>query len=216
MKHFVLLTLTALMMLPPTLSADTQETVLLQASLSPSREVPLVTDSAASGNAVISILVWRDDDGTATRAIVDFRVEYFLDQAETLIAMHIHRGPEGEAGPIVIRSRGLEFSGPPIEVPLPPGPAHARSGIFWFQAIVDSSGELATVEAVLKNPEEFYLNIHSTTHPPGLLRGQLQKVELAAIGNLEAKVDENSAELASIRALVRRLALVHGVLRRGE
>ncbi len=53
MKHFVLLTLMAIMMLSSTLSADIHETVLLQVALSPSREVPIVTDRTASGNAVI-------------------------------------------------------------------------------------------------------------------------------------------------------------------
>ena len=52
MKHFVLLTLMAIMMLSSTLSADIHETVLLQVALSPSREVPIVTDRTASGNAV--------------------------------------------------------------------------------------------------------------------------------------------------------------------
>ena len=169
MKYFVLLTLTAIMMLSPSLSADIHETVLLQVVLSPSRAVPLVTDSAGSGNAAILMLVWRDDDGKATKAVVDFNVpNYYFGQAESLLAMHIHKGREGVGGPIVIRS-GFEFGGPPVNVPM------RGRGTLWFQAILDDPADLAVVEDVIKDPQEFYLNIHSASHPPGLLRGQLSR-----------------------------------------
>ena len=169
MKHFVLLTLMAIMMLSSTLSADIHETVLLPVVLSPSREVPIVTDRAGSGNAAILIVVWRDDDGTATKAAVDFNVvNYYFGQAESLLAMHIHKGPEGVSGPIVIRS-GFEFGGTPVDVPM------KGKGTLLFHRIVEDPAELAVVEDVINDPKEFYLNIHSASNPPGLLRGQLSR-----------------------------------------
>lgn len=64
---------------------------------------------------------------------------------------HIHEAPEGEAGPIV--------------VPLDPPTNGSSSGC------ASVSRELAM--EILKNPSDYYVNVHNAEYRPGAVRGQL-------------------------------------------
>ena len=66
---------------------------------------------------------------------------------------HIHEAPPGEAGPIVVEL-------------LPPTDG-SSSGC------VDVGRALA--KDILKNPADYYVNIHNAEYPAGALRGQLSK-----------------------------------------
>ena len=99
---------------PLLLSADTFVSDHFTAYLSPSTEVPVVTDRQVVGEAHIGIHVTRDDDGAIVSGYVDFDVSYYLGQEEELRAMHIHRAPAGVAGGVVIGSPfGPFFCGRP-------------------------------------------------------------------------------------------------------
>ena len=207
MKHLCVLML-ALVMVPIILSADSAATALYRTDLSPTFEEPPLQGVIAGGLSNIAIHVRRDDDGNLLNAFVDFRVTYFFGQEETVVALHIHEGVVGVAGPVVISS-GLST------------PMTGRFGNIFLQVIVDDPVGMATVERILAAPEDFYINLHSQSNPAGILRGQVRTQfvaqavdrasaeELAAIAALEAKVD-------FMAELVRRIALTHGVLRRGE
>ena len=68
------------------------------------------------------------------------------------IGAHIHVGPAGENGPVV--------------VPLtPPDSSGFSSGC------AEVSRELA--KAIIQNPENYYVNVHTTDFPNGAIRGQL-------------------------------------------
>ncbi len=66
---------------------------------------------------------------------------------------HIHEAPPGEAGPVVV---GLE---PPADG--------------FSSGCVQVSRTLA--KDILKNPADYYVNIHNAEYPAGALRGQLSK-----------------------------------------
>lgn len=97
-----------------------------------------------------------DATGTAT-----FRVNPGLEQIcytlevsdvdGTVVAAHIHVAPAGVAGPVV--------------VPLVP-PTDGTSS-----DCADVDRELAL--AIIKDPEQYYVNVHSTVFPAGAVRAQL-------------------------------------------
>ena len=73
--------------------------------------------------------------------------------SETVIAAHIHHAPAGVAAPPMI----------PLNAPV----AGSSSGC----KAVDQS----LLKDILQNPEQYYLNVHTTAHPGGDGRGQLTK-----------------------------------------
>ncbi len=103
-------------------------------------------DPNASGQADITLnqgtnqvcfdLSWSDIDGT-------------------VVAAHIHVGPAGVAGPVVV---GL-FSG-------------AFAGTDSASGCVDADADL--IKAIRKDPSSYYVNVHSAPNfPAGAVRGQL-------------------------------------------
>ena len=98
-----------------------------------------------------------DPDGTAVGDVVvgDDQLCYRVRAANVtlpLTGMHIHRGPLGVAGPVV--------------VPLDP-------------AVVDATAETCTdvdpalLDEIAADPGAFYLNLHNADFPQGAVRGQL-------------------------------------------
>jgi hypothetical protein len=71
----------------------------------------------------------------------------------TITAAHIHVAPPGVAGPIV--------------VPLQP-PVGGQ-----VSACTTASREL--IVAIIQHPEHYYVNVHTSVHPSGAIRGQLSK-----------------------------------------
>jgi hypothetical protein len=68
------------------------------------------------------------------------------------IGAHIHVGEAGENGPVVVALT-------------PPDASGVSSGC------ADVSRELAL--AIIRNPENYYVNVHTTDFPNGAIRGQL-------------------------------------------
>ena len=66
---------------------------------------------------------------------------------------HIHKGPAGVAGPVVV----------PLNAP--------ENGFSKGCASVAAE----TINAILASPAEYYVNVHTTAHPAGAIRGQLAK-----------------------------------------
>ncbi len=119
----------------------------LSTTLTGAAEVPGPGDPDASGTAFITLnqgqgevcfdLSWAGIDGTVTAA-------------------HIHVGPAGVEGPVVVPLFAGAFAG-----------TDSASGC------VSASEEL--IKAIRQDPENYYVNIHSTVFPAGAVRGQLAK-----------------------------------------
>lgn len=71
---------------------------------------------------------------------------------------HIHKGPPGVAGPVVV----------PLKQPAK-GSGGTSSGC--------ATAPSATVSAIAKTPGAFYVNVHNAAFPAGALRGQLRAVK---------------------------------------
>jgi hypothetical protein len=98
-----------------------------------------------------------DGSGTATIRLNFGQGEVCFELAVSGIApataSHIHVAPAGVAGPVV--------------VPLAPPTSGSSSGC--------AAADPALIKNIVKNPQEYYVNVHNADFPAGALRGQLSK-----------------------------------------
>ena len=103
----------------------------------------------------------RDSYGDVTAATVDFSVTTTgFPNGTTLTGAHIHGGPAGVNGGILI-SLGLTAG----EITFPNG-----SGTFTKNGITTT---VSQANAIIANPTDFYFNIHTAANAGGVARGQL-------------------------------------------
>ena len=102
-----------------------------------------------------------------------------------MVAMHIHRGAAGVGGPVVINSN-LDEQSP------------SANGMLFRQVKITDPDKLKVIEEIMANPSNFYLNVHSTSRPNGLIRGQLQMDTASQLAELQKSVD-------AIEAIVRQV-----------
>jgi hypothetical protein len=114
-----------------------------QTSLKGKNEVPGPGDTDGSGSADITV------DRTLNQVCFTIHVSGVTLPAT---AAHIHQGATGIAGPIVVTLT-------------PPDANGSSSGC----AVVTPD----LVNAIMANPSEYYVNVHTTDFPNGALRGQL-------------------------------------------
>lgn len=84
-----------------------------------------------------------------------------VDKIGTATAAHIHEGPAGGNGPVVTNLAA-------------PGDGDAADCLTEGEAGKFTGG--ATVQEILANPEQFYVNVHNSEYPSGAIRGQLSSI----------------------------------------
>uniref|UniRef100_A0A7C3AL70 CHRD domain-containing protein n=2 Tax=Thermorudis TaxID=1649508 RepID=A0A7C3AL70_9BACT len=130
----------------PALAQDSG--VRLEATLTGAAEVP-PGDPDGSGSAT---LVLNHGQGTLC-------FELFVENITLpATAAHVHVGPVGTAGPIV--------------VPLAPPDASGRSS--GCVPVVNPTG-VDLIQAMIQHPGLFYVNVHTSDFPAGAVRGQLHR-----------------------------------------
>jgi hypothetical protein len=101
-----------------------------------------------------------DPDGSGTAAVRlnlgqgEVCFELVVSGIAPATAAHIHVGPAGVAGPVVVG--------------LAPPTSGTSSG-----CVTDVSPEL--IKVITQNPQNYYVNVHNADFPAGALRGQLSK-----------------------------------------
>jgi CHRD domain len=140
---------------------------MFTAALLPASEVPPITGGEAngSGTATLTFNLTKDAAGYITSATMDATVTVQGFPAGTaLTASHIHPGVVGANGGVFV-SLGLAAG----EVTFATG-----SGSFTKRGVTVTADE---ANAILANPANFYLNIHTAANPGGVARGQLIRVQ---------------------------------------
>lgn len=112
-------------------------------SLTGAEEVPVPGDPDGTGEVVM----------TLNHGQGEICFQLTVQNIAPATAAHIHRGPFGVAGPVVV---GL----------VPP-----TSGFSSGCVAVDRD----LIKEIIQNPDDFYVNVHNAAFPAGAVRGQLSK-----------------------------------------
>jgi phage tail sheath protein FI len=143
--------------------------VVFTSQLSASNEVPPVSnsESSARGTAIVTFNVTRDASGAITDGTVTWEVSLnsFPAGARANL-MHIH-GPNGPVGvnqPVFINSGLTAATG--VDV------SSGGTATINLQAVTGPTVTPANLQAVIDNPQNFYVNVHTTANPGGAVRGQ--------------------------------------------
>jgi len=155
---------------PPTATAEPTQAptgeVTLRATLSAANEVPPVSgpEASGSGTATVIIRTARNVSGQLSAATAEFRIELSGFPAGTVITgAHIHEGAAGANGPVRVNT-GITADAP-LELA-------GGSGVIAKVGIVV---DVEVAQQILANPGNWYVNVHSTNNPGGVVRGQLSE-----------------------------------------
>jgi uncharacterized protein (TIGR03437 family) len=121
------------------------------------------THVTATAPAVVTLHTIRNEDGSVAAGTVFFDVNYRLPGAATFTGLHIHDGLAGVAGPVTI--------------PLIPSPVDAQFSSdtgFGNHYNYTVPANAAVLDDITRNPENHYVNIHTTVDGGGVARAQLQ------------------------------------------
>jgi hypothetical protein len=118
---------------------------LLTTTLTGAEEVPGPGDPDGTGFAAVTV--------NPGQGVLCYELSVSGIALDDRTAAHIHEAPFGEAGEVVVT---LE------------APTDGSSG-----GCVDVGRALA--KDILKNPADYYVNVHNAEYPAGALRGQLSK-----------------------------------------
>jgi hypothetical protein len=132
-----------------------------RASLKGEEEVPPV-ETNAQGQAIFQVN--RDGDS------IDYKL--IVANIENVTQAHIHLGPAGVNGPVVV---WLYPAGPPAE--LIPGRFQgvlAEGTIKAANFVGELAGQELDALIELMETEEVYVNVHTLQNPPGEIRGQIK------------------------------------------
>ena len=136
--------------------ANAQEPTLntFVVQLSAENEVPGCPAGVESGAGGVAIVQINADTGQITYRVVAFNLPAPIAGSP---GAHIHvqdpNSPTGLTGPIV-----LHFE---------------RTGLNTGLIAAGTTTDPALAAAILANPENYYVNVHTTACPPGTIRGQL-------------------------------------------
>lgn len=137
---------------------------VIRATLDPANEVPAVaSDGKGSGNLVF--LATRDANGNINAGTVTFETAYSFGSPVTFSGWHIHTGTAGVNGAVVINTTLAATNADAQNV---------TTGTVRRRVDVTSGAALTALQGIWANPANYYLNIHTTANPGGVMRGQLE------------------------------------------
>ncbi len=163
--------------------AQTADTVVYRAIMTPDNETPAVTDYNARGMATILLHVVRDANGRAISGTADFMINDSFPEDVAVTGLHIHKGPAGVAGPVVLNT-GVSGTNPVAQA------ATSDSIRLPAQAPASSTTGVDALNGILDDPSQFYVNMHTTKYPGGVIRGQLQRAQVTTLMAIMAPGNE--------------------------
>jgi len=165
------------------LLAQRAETIPFLGVMLPANETPPITD-ASSANAIIWVHVVRDATGAVQSGSVDFNIATKFSGAVTVTGLHIHNAAAGVAGPIVIPT---DVNGTDKSIAVD---TTGKVNIVKQVQFPTTTPALpnSVIQDLLANPQNYYVNIHTTDHPSGAMRAQLLPADMTIVmGQMNTK-----------------------------
>ena len=150
---------------PPTAAPTPQTVYVFTADLSPANENPAIADAEASGSgtSTVTLTTTKDSTGKITAATAKFEIVLTGFPTTTQITIsHIHKGDAKTNGGVVVDS-GMKATEP---ITLTTG------GTSITKDNLTVAPDLAA--DIIANPGNYYYNVHSAVHAPGVARAQLK------------------------------------------
>jgi uncharacterized protein (TIGR03437 family) len=132
-------------------------------AMSPTNEVPAITNLSASAVGQFEVNVLRRADGNINAALGIFSVNHRFPGSTTFTGLHIHTGAEGANGPVSLDS-GIRAGSTVV--------SDTGFGNIYRTAIFSTEAQLTALNGMVANPEGYYLNLHTTDNPGGAVRQQ--------------------------------------------
>jgi len=118
-----------------------------------------------TGPAEIFMATTRNEDGSISGGSTAFDVNYRMAGPATFTGLHIHDGGAGVNGPVTI---------PLIPTVVPNFTSDGPNGnIFNYTPVITN---LSLLSDILSNPENHYVNLHTSLDPGGAIRSQLAPI----------------------------------------
>src|SRR4029077_12236491 len=138
----------------PALSA----TPVFKLNLKPSQEVPPIKGLKADARGSVTFDLERSSAGEITSGEVIFYFNYSFPGPVTITGLHIHQAPKGTNAPVLVSSGVAPFTD--------------TDGQGNITTVVTGTAP-ATLQAILDNPRNYYVNLHTTVNPGGAMRDQM-------------------------------------------
>ncbi len=155
---------------------------VFQGVMASSKEVP-ANNSGANGYATIRAHAVRDNSGVIVSGSVQFLVDYNLPANNTITGLHIHSGGATVSGPVVINT-GLGGANT-IVTTSPSGRVDLTA-----EVTPDNAAGVAALAGLFADPSQYYVNIHTTDFPGGIMRTQLKRASLLTVGGMMSSANE--------------------------
>jgi uncharacterized protein (TIGR03437 family) len=139
--------------------------------LSPANEAPPLTNLNAQAAGSLTVDVIRGEDGQAAAGLVTFNVNPRFPGRVEFTGLHVHDGKAGENGGVTIGT-SLSGSNPVL--------LESGGGNIFLPVLVTGGAALRTLNSMLQNPENHYVNLHSRDNPSGAVRAQVMAANTAA------------------------------------
>ena len=136
----------------PALSA----TPVFKLHLKPNQEVPPIKGLKADAVGSVTFDLERSAAGAITSGEVIFYFNYSFEGSVTITGLHIHQGAKGVNGPIVVSSNVSTFTD-----------ADGKGNV---TAVVTGTSP-STLQAILDNPRNYYVNLHTSVNTGGAMGG---------------------------------------------
>ena len=133
-------------------------TPVFKLRLKPNQEVPPIKDLRADAVGHVTFDLTRDSGGAITAGKAVFYFNYAFPSSVTITGLHIHQGTKGTNGAIVVDSGLASFTD--------------ADGVGNVTTVVATVAP-TTLQAILDNPRNYYVNQHTSVNTGGALREQM-------------------------------------------